>query len=236
MKMGRKHAAVGAVALALAGLEHQRAGAVAEEHAGRAVLPVEDAGEGLGPDHQRVPRLPGLEEVVGDGERVDEAGADRLHVEGGAPGVAEHRLHPGRGRGEGLVRGRRRQHDEVEIGAADARAGKRDLARFQRHVGGTLAVGGDVALAHAGALRDPFVGCIDDSLEIPVGENPLRQVGAAADDRGAQDHQSTAALGSGCSSPFRRSNSSLMRSLKPPAAMSTATPMALANPMASVPP
>ena len=33
--------------------EHQRAGAVAEQDAGGAVLPVEDAAEGLGADHQR---------------------------------------------------------------------------------------------------------------------------------------------------------------------------------------
>ena len=34
-------------------LEHHRAGAVAEQHAGRAVLEVEDAREHFGADHQR---------------------------------------------------------------------------------------------------------------------------------------------------------------------------------------
>ncbi len=37
----------------VAGLEHDGAGAVAEQHAGRAVVEVEDAREDLGADHQR---------------------------------------------------------------------------------------------------------------------------------------------------------------------------------------
>jgi hypothetical protein len=38
----------------LAGLEQERAGAVAEEDAGGAVVPVDDSGEGLRADHQSV--------------------------------------------------------------------------------------------------------------------------------------------------------------------------------------
>ena len=34
--------------------QHHRAGAVAEQHAGAAVVPVEDARKHLGADHQRV--------------------------------------------------------------------------------------------------------------------------------------------------------------------------------------
>ena len=57
--------------LAPAGLalapKHHRAGAVAEQHAGRAVGPVEDAREGLGADDQRLLRLAGLDQRVGGG-------------------------------------------------------------------------------------------------------------------------------------------------------------------------
>ena len=99
----------------------QRAGAVAEQHAGAAILPVEDAREGLGADHQRGARLAEAQRVVGDRQREDEAGAHRLHVEGGAARHAEPRLDLGRGRREGVVGGRGREHDQVEIAAAHAR-------------------------------------------------------------------------------------------------------------------
>ena len=46
MELGRQDAAVG-----LLGAQHQRAGAVAEQHAGRAVVPVEQPAERLGADH-----------------------------------------------------------------------------------------------------------------------------------------------------------------------------------------
>ena len=45
-------------------------------------------------------RLAHLDEIVGHGERIDEAAADRLHIEGGAPAHAEARLDLGRGRRE----------------------------------------------------------------------------------------------------------------------------------------
>ena len=64
----RQDAAVLAAAELRLRLQHDRAGAVAEQHAGAAVLPVEDAREGLRADHQGALELPGLEEVVGDGE------------------------------------------------------------------------------------------------------------------------------------------------------------------------
>ena len=64
--LGVEHAAVGIVALALVGLQHDRAGAVAEQHAGAAVVPVEDARHGLGADHQHGLGLAGADEVVGD--------------------------------------------------------------------------------------------------------------------------------------------------------------------------
>ena len=47
-------------------LEHQRAGAVAEQHAGRAVLPVEDPAERLRADHQRLLRIAAAQHRVGD--------------------------------------------------------------------------------------------------------------------------------------------------------------------------
>ena len=57
--MGGEHAAVAPPAGLRLGAEHDRAGAVAEEDAGRAIGPVEDAREGLGADDQRLLRLAG---------------------------------------------------------------------------------------------------------------------------------------------------------------------------------
>ena len=48
-------------------LQHHRAGAVAEQHAGRAVGPVEDAREGLRADDQRALGLAGADQRVGGG-------------------------------------------------------------------------------------------------------------------------------------------------------------------------
>jgi len=71
--MRRQDAAIGRGAGLLLRLEHDGAGAIAEQHAGRAVVPVEDAREGLGADHQRPLVRACAQERVGDRERVDEA-------------------------------------------------------------------------------------------------------------------------------------------------------------------
>ena len=70
-------------------LQHHRAGAIAEQHAGAAVGPIENARERLGADDDGALELPALEEVVGDRQGVDEARADGLHIEGGALDDAE---------------------------------------------------------------------------------------------------------------------------------------------------
>ncbi len=45
------------------GLENDRAGAVAEQHAGGAILPVEDARECFGADDERAAELAGLRKL-----------------------------------------------------------------------------------------------------------------------------------------------------------------------------
>ena len=46
--------------------QHDGTGAVAEQHAGAAVLPIEDAREGLGADDQSCSRLTEAQRVIGD--------------------------------------------------------------------------------------------------------------------------------------------------------------------------
>ena len=66
------------------GAEHHRAGAVAKEHAGAAVVPVEDTTEHFGADNQRAFGHAAADVGVGGGDGVDEAGTDGLQVECGA--------------------------------------------------------------------------------------------------------------------------------------------------------
>ena len=131
----------------------------------------------------RALELAGLDEVVGDGQRVDEARAHGLHVEGRALGDAEAVLDLHRRRRKGAVGRRRRADDEIDVDGIDAGAHQRLLGGGDAEVGRELVVAGDVALTDAGALDDPFVGGVDDLREVGVGHDALGQMGAdAADD------------------------------------------------------
>ena len=166
------------------GLEHHRAGAVAEQHAGAAIVPVQHPGQGLGADHQRGLRRTGADELVGDGQRVDEAGAGRVDVEGRAAGGAQLVLQQaGRGREDQVRRGGA-EHDQVEVSGADAGRFHRAHRGVVGEVRGGLALGGDVALADAGAGDDPLVAGVHELGQVGVGQHLLRQVAAGTGDAG----------------------------------------------------
>ena len=187
------------------------AGAVAEQHAGAAILPVEDARERLGADHDGALELPGLEEVVGDGERVDEARAHRLHVEGRALGDAEPGLDAHGGGREGAIGRGGGADDEIDVDRVDAGAHQRLTRGGDAEIGGQLAVGSDVALRDAGPLLDPLIAGVDHAGQVVVGHDALGQVGADAADHGSDDcHVSPHVVGrttaaSGATSPPARS-------------------------------
>ncbi len=127
--------------------EHDRAGAIAEQHAGAAIVPVEDARIDLGADDERIARQPACHHPVGNGERIDEAGAHRLHVERGSAAGAELRLQDARRRRKDDVGRRRRDDDQVEIvDGASGRRCERFARRGKRKVRRLLAVGGNVPL------------------------------------------------------------------------------------------
>ncbi len=63
----------------------------------------------------RVRAWPARMKLSAIGERIDEAGADRLHVEGGAARSCRARLHLGGGGGKGVVGRRGGQHDQVDL-------------------------------------------------------------------------------------------------------------------------
>ena len=174
-----QYAAIGRGALALLTLEHDRARAIAEQHAGPAVVPVQDAREGLRADHQRGAGQAVLDQAVGHGHTVDKARAHGLQIESGALVHSERLLHRRRRRRESLVRRGRRQHDQVEIGACEARVCQRPLCGLDREVRRELTLGRDMALLDSGALLDPLVGGIHLLGQFVVGDDSFRQIGAA---------------------------------------------------------
>ena len=104
------------------------------------------------PDHDGALELPGLQEVVGDGQCVDEARAHGLHVEGGALGDAEPGLDAHGGGRKGAVGRGGRADDEIDVDGIDAGAHERLARGGDAEIGGELALLGDVALLDAGAL------------------------------------------------------------------------------------
>ena len=87
--------------------------------------------------------------------------------------------------------------DDDEIDRLRVKPGRASAARAAAiaEIGGRFAVGRDVALADAGALHDPFVGCVDHPRQFVVGEGALRQIAAAAEDDGTCDsHEAASTL------------------------------------------
>ena len=65
------------------GLQHHRTSAIAKQNRRATIVPVEDARENLGPDHQRGTVLPGANEGIGRRQGIDKTTADRLQIECG---------------------------------------------------------------------------------------------------------------------------------------------------------
>src|SRR6185437_11303729 len=131
-----------------------------------------------------------------------------------------------------VVGGGGRQHDQVEVAATHPGAFERPPRRGHREVGGQFAVGGNPALADAGALANPLVGGVEPAGQLIVGDNPLGKVRAAAGNLRAQLH---AGCGAGIAS-LTRARSARIFSRNPFTFISMATPIALAKPKASVEP
>src|SRR5689334_1043228 len=185
------------------GGEHDCAGAVAEEHAGAAIVPVEDAREDFRADHQRAFRLAGADEVVGGREAVDEAAAHRLHVEGRLALDAELGLQKARGARKDIVRRRGRNDDQVELIRPRIGGLQRLPARLEREIARALRCLGDAPLADTRALADPFVARLQPARgEVRIGHHVGRQKAAGAGNARV-DHGATAATVGGASSAMR---------------------------------
>ena len=169
------------------GLEHDSARAVAEEHAGGAVLHVEHSGHHLGADHDRGAVGTSAQHGVGGVERIDEARTDRLHVEGRASPGAERSLHAA-GDGRKHHVGRRGGHDDqVDFGGLDVRGLKRPAGGGHGQRRRRLALGlvGEMAALDAGARANPLVARLnavagEHGRKFPVGDDALRKRTARA--------------------------------------------------------
>ena len=103
-----------AVLTGFAGLEGHRAGPVAEQHAGAAIVPVEPAAELIGADHQHL-REAAIAEVLGGRDQGEqEAAAGGGQVEGHGAGGADGGLHPRCG-AEQVVGARGGQKDQIQL-------------------------------------------------------------------------------------------------------------------------
>ena len=157
-------------------LDDHRPGAVAEEHTGRAIVPVQKARDRLRAHEQDLPRGPRQDEAAGHREAVDEASARGPQIEDRGTPRAEALLDETRSGGQEVVRRCRRDDDRIEILAAHARSRERFLRGLRRHDRGDLVSLDDVSLADPGALVDPRVGRVHDGLEVRVRQHLRRNV------------------------------------------------------------
>ena len=164
--------------------QDDRAGPVAEQDAGVPVGVVEEPGEQLGADHEDVAGHPAGDVGLGHGVGVDEAGAGRRDVHREGLGVADRLLDQRRGRRHPVVRGERRQQDDVDV--VGLQPGHCDglLPRHGRHRCSRLVGRRDTSLADPGPGADPFVGRVDHLLEVGVGQDAGRGVAPPTGDVG----------------------------------------------------
>lgn len=109
-----------------------------------------------------------------------------------APPVrAELSLNLGRRCGEGIVRRRGGDDDQIDVGGRDAGSLERPERRLPREIRGELALRRDVTLPDAGALDDPRIGSVDRLGQLLVRNDPLGQIASPADDPRPQHIQAT---------------------------------------------
>ncbi|SQC39924.1 Uncharacterised protein [Clostridium sporogenes] len=173
------------------GQDH-RAGTVAEQHAGRAVLEVENARERLRADHERRTMLAAADEAVGRRHRVREARTHGLYVECRAAVLdAELVLQQARGAREHEIGGRSRDDDQVDRLRIDTGRFDRTTRRLEREIARRDVRCGEMARMDARARHDPFIARLDAFLRKTIGQLLVRdavgrQVAARAEHAGIE--------------------------------------------------
>ena len=218
VQMGRKQAPILVGAGALTGAQQHGPGAVAKQHAGTAIGPIQDTGIDLSADHQHVAGMARAHHRFSNGKPIDETGTRRGDVKGKAGASADLGLHARGGGGKaGIGRGggndnaiylRRRQ---ASIGQGSARGGGSQIrSRFVRR--------GDMAKLDPCAFLNPGVRGFKPVTrrQFIIGKPQRGKVAAATGDQSTHDHGAKLhQVGEGASllRPASRSNPSRMRSL-----------------------
>ena len=164
-------------------LQNHGTGAVREQHAGPTIVPIDDARQGLRSNDQRAFRFAEANELVGDAEGVNETGACGLQAESGtavmdAESILQQRPHIG----EHLIRRRRPDANEIDVGRGDSRRHHGATRGVFRQIGRGLALRGHVPARYSGARAYPFIARVDQPLEVRVGHYLLGQVAARTGD------------------------------------------------------
>ena len=167
------------------GFEQNRARPVAENNAHRAIGVVGHRRIHVRPDHQHLLVLPRLDELHSGVQRVQKSRASGGHIE--APRVLDAQLvlHQAGRRRIHHVRRHRAHHDQVHFLQIEGMRLEQILHRRDRQIAGRHALVDEMALADPDPLHDPFVGGVDHLLQVGVGENARRQIGAKRADFGA---------------------------------------------------
>src|SRR5260370_38768315 len=80
-QMRGQYPSVGGLAGLQLSVKHDSAGAIAKQHTGAAVVPVQNSRECLGADHQRALEPACTQEIVRGGKREGKPGTYRLRIE-----------------------------------------------------------------------------------------------------------------------------------------------------------
>ena len=155
-------------------LDHDRSRPVSKEDAGRAVLPVGEPRQDLGPYEEDVLIHAGPDERIGNGHSVDEPRTGCSDIEGSRIFCAELVLqHASHARQDGVRRHGGHQN-EVQILGPDPRGFQRFFPGFIGKVGRGLALFRDPALLDARAFGDPAVARVNELFQILVGDDLFR--------------------------------------------------------------
>ncbi len=164
-------------------LQNHGAGAVAEQHTGTAIRPVQKRAHFFGTDDQRGINRSGCNLVLRGFQCIERTGTGGAEIV--AVGVLgpDFFLHKTGGAGKKHVGGQGGNHQQIDILRTDARIGQRRVGGFGGEIRRGLILACDAPLAHAGTCENPFVIGINNGLQIGVGHRFFRKINAGSDNR-----------------------------------------------------
>ena len=166
-------------------LDQYGTGAVAEQDAGRAVRIVDDCRHLVGADDDDFAIRAALDELRRDGERINKAGACRLHVEAADIADIGHVADQIGGRGKDEVRRGGGADQQIDIAGRGAGLLQKTAHRLGAHMRGAEPFAlEDVAFLDAGALDDPFVAGVHHARQLGIGEHVGRDIAVHAGNSG----------------------------------------------------